>query len=113
MVPLAAHRRVWTWIGLCSFDENPSKWKNMLYFMLNMILSTSFVGAIFASGAFVMAFLPTDLEGSLHALFQVTAYTGLVYVVIVAFIVRHKITDIFSKLTEIYEQSKSLILMKC
>lgn len=81
--------------------------------MLNLILTTSFAGAILASGAFVVVFLSTDLDGSLQALFQVTVYIGLIYVVFVAFVVRQKITEIFNKLTEIYKQSKSKIQFMC
>lgn len=107
MIPLVAHQRVWTWLGLCSFDKNTSKWKEFAYFMFYFTLFLSFVGVILASVAFVMIFLSIDLEGSLHALFQVSAYTGLVYVTAVAFFVRHRITHIFEKLTVIYRKSKS------
>lgn len=106
MIPLVAHRRIWTWLGLCSFEENTSKLAKMIYISFNLSLFTTFVGAVLASAEFVRQSLSTDLEGSLHALFQLTAYTGVVYVTIITFVFRHKITEIFDQLTEIYRKCK-------
>lgn len=112
MVPLASHRRVWTWLGLCKFDENMSTFEQMIYIFFNISLFVSFVAVVVASTIFVMINLVTDQEGSLHALFQFTAYTGLVYVSIIAFVVRHKISNIFHTLTDLYTTSKNFI-KKC
>lgn len=104
MIPLVAHRRIWTCLGLCSFDENSTKLAKMAYILFNFSLFASFVGAVLASAEFVRQSFSTDLEGSLHALFQLTAYIGVVYVAIITVVVRHKVTHIFEQLTEIYRK---------
>lgn len=107
MVPLAIHKRVWTWLCVYPIDESTSKWKKLVYIIFTLVILAANLSIIPASVAFAMKFVSTDLEGSLHALFQITACTGIIFAMFSGFILRHKISTIFEQLTEIYNRSKN------
>lgn len=110
MVPLAVHRQVLTWCCVYPPDENTSKWEKLSFKAFAFVIFVSLLSTIAVSVAYIAKFMSTDLGGSLHALFQITAYTGLSYVALNGFILRDKITAIFSQLTQIYNESKNFYL---
>lgn len=61
-----------------------------------------------ASATFFAKFVSNDLHESLYALFQITAYSQVVCIYIIAFIMRHKIETIFEHLQNLYDASIKL-----
>lgn len=51
-----------------------------------------------------------DLEESLYALFQISAFSGLTYMCIVAFLLRNEITVFLGTLSQIYDARKKLYI---
>lgn len=106
MIPLASHRRLWSFLGLCSFGKERSKWIQTASLIFTISLFLGIVCVVLASVAFCIKYLSTDVEGSLHALFQITAFTAITYASVVAFVERPKIAAICDRLTQIYDNCK-------
>lgn len=67
------------------------------------IIILSYIPAII----FFVKFMSIDLEGALNALFQVSAFTGILYAMIVVYIRRQQINRIFRSLSKIYDASEN------
>lgn len=100
----AIHNR-FTLIGICS-----SKSKNPFIHFRNAALAVTCllinVASIFASLVFIEHNLKTDLENSLHAVLALSAATALCYMMIVTYILRHELTDIFAAFQDIHDKCK-------
>lgn len=110
MIPLAAHRQVWTWCCVYPIDENSSKWQKFIYIIFTLTIFLAIISVVPVSVAYIIRYMSDDPKGSLHALLQISAYTGISYVAINAFIVRLKIIAIFDGLSNIYEKSEENLL---
>lgn len=106
MEPIASNRRVLTWLCLCPFDPSTSTWKRAFFVISTIFLFASEVGAFISSIIFFVKNVSNDLEGSLYAVFQFVAFTGLIYMSIVAFILRKRINMFLGTLSTIYEESE-------
>lgn len=104
MKPLEIHKQIWIWFCVCSADENTSEIKKSIFRVFTLIIILSDLSVIPASVIFALNNLSTDLDGCLHALFQITAYTGISYSMISALILRKKIRSLFDNLTLIYKK---------
>lgn len=108
MKPLVTNHRVLTWLSLCSADENTSKREKRCYILFAAINYFIFIFFLACSIAYFFTFIQTDLEKSLGSLFQIAACSGIIYMLIVIFFLRHKISAIFIKLSDVYKASKNL-----
>lgn len=106
MIPLATHRKIWSWCCLCTTDIDPSLRKRIGAAIVTFGILAINLSVIPASAMFVVEFWPTDIEGCLYALFQLFGYIGTVYTIIVAIMFREEIAAIFATLTKIYDESK-------
>lgn len=106
MIPLATHQRVWSWLCVESVESGTQSQKNHKK-MFAMFAFMAHVAVIMSSAAFVMEYARTDLSGSLHALLHLTAFVGMAYVLVIAFMSRDKITAIFENSVEIYTKCKN------
>lgn len=104
--PLAMNQRVLTWTCICPIDVNTNKRKKLLFIIFTCAIYLSIICGLASSYAFLVAHLSTDLEEAFYALLQITVFAGLIYVQLIAFILRHKITAFLGTLSEIYESSK-------
>lgn len=107
MEPLSTNQRVLRWLCICPATKNTSesiKWARVLFswtiFTLNLF---AFVLPVL----FFVKFISTDLESCLYALFQIPTTGNIVYMTIIAFFLRHKITAVFENLSIIYAASKN------
>lgn len=105
MKPLLKISEVFQWF--CMFDTNNDiKSKRITYFIFT---STGFIATIIllaASMTFFSEYVRIDLEEALYALCQIAVHSGVLYVFIVAFILRRRIFTIFESLSKIYELSE-------
>lgn len=118
MVPLATHQKLWTWCCVCPADENTSEWKKWAFKIFTFILFMGNLSLIAGSILFVCKYVSTDLEGVLHALFQITAFTALCYVTIIEILFRQEISAIFETLKGIHQKCKCeivhfIVIKKC
>lgn len=106
MKPLATNQRVLTWLCVCPFDLNTNLCQKAFYIISTALLFASEVGAFVSSIIFFVENISNDLEGSLYAVFQFVAFTGLIYMSIMAFILRDRINMFLESLATIYQESK-------
>lgn len=105
MIALTTHQRVWSWLCVQPVEngarnrENYSRVFTFFVFMAHLAVITTSI-------AFVVQYAQIDSKGSLHALLHLTAFVGMAYVLVIAYITRNKITAIFEQLTEIHRRSK-------
>lgn len=107
MKPLELNQRALTWLFMCSPPKRTLWWKKLLYFtFFCFVFVTNFL-VLVAASTFALKSFSINLEEFLYAFFQISALAGIVYVMLAAFLLRHKISTIFEQLSDIYEASKS------
>lgn len=105
MKPLKTTRQVLTWFFV--YDGlNSSRAQKLLYMTIVFITFAIIACHLAASAAFILEFVSMDLESSLYAMYQITAWTPALYMIIVALATRAKITALFSGLEDLYCASK-------
>lgn len=102
--PLETNRRVLIWLCMFLPDETASKREKLTYIVFTVCGVCTILSMLAASVTFFVKFVSIDLEESLYALVKISAYLCLTYMMIVVFILRHKISDIFEKLSTIYDE---------
>lgn len=109
--PLEINRLILIWVCAIPADKNTSKSKRLLYALISLIIFVALLSVSLASGAFIVKFVSTDLEGSFYALAQLAAYSAMTYTIIVTFFIRDKIPSIFDNLAKVCESSKKLFYL--
>lgn len=104
--PLEMSRQLLTWVGVFASVENTGKLKKLIYFSLSLFIFLALLSVSVSSAVFYCTFMAVDLEGSLYALAQITAFSSATYVIIVTFFVRHELRSIFDSLYQICQTSK-------
>lgn len=105
MKPLVTNQKVLIWLYLCAVDDVSLR-TNLAHIALGATAFLLLILGNVASVLFVLKFVSVDLKLSLFALYQIFAISSILYLMIAAFILRHKIHDIFAMLQEIYCESK-------
>lgn len=107
MTPLKTNQRVMIWLCMCQSAEINSDTKTILLrYAFTLIVFTFMLVSLIVSLAYFVKFISINFEECLYALFQVAANFSMLNVMIVALSYRRRITDIFTKLSEIYVASK-------
>lgn len=106
MKPLEASYHVFTWLCVCPTDGSNElkKFKNYLFTIIAFLVVIS---ALFASLAFILSYLTTDLENSLCAGYQVSGLVSALYTLIMAYTQRNKIIKCFEDFQQFYDSCKS------
>lgn len=109
MRPLSTNQRMLKWLCVCPLEARDSQWMKPLCIIFSLITFAAVAGCVLSSIVFFSTNISTDLEESLYALFQISAFSGVAYMAIVAFIERNKITAFLETLTKIYNTRKRII----
>lgn len=105
MIPLTTHQRAWSLLCVHRVENSaPNHKKHNKIFLF--FVFTAHLAVIITSTVFAIRNARIDSKGSLHALLHLTAFMGMAYVLVIAFIIRDKITKLFEHLTEIHTTSK-------
>lgn len=107
MIPLASHQRMWTYFCVYPPEENTSGWKKLVFMIFTFTIFMGNFTPCLGSIAFAQKYVATDLEGGLHALFQLSAYFSMAYVIIIEILSKREIAALFFKLRDIYQKRKS------
>lgn len=107
MKPLVTNRRVLTWLCVHPADETTSKFEKISYFIFSLIVFSGILSSLIASIAFFYKYVKVDLEVALYAVSQIAAASSVLYAIIMTLFSRPGITDVFKRLTIIYNESKS------
>lgn len=97
---------VLTWFWVYNTEVETGKLMKILHAFGGLSVFAIITSHAITSLLFFVEYISIDLEESLYALFQFVAFLGLVYVIVVVFSLRNRITTILTNLTEIYAESK-------
>lgn len=106
MKPLGTSRKILTWFYLYPVEEGTER-KKLIHFILSAVVFIFKISFLASSTAFFMKYVSTDLEESLYALFQISAFSNSTYVIAIAYISHQKITALIDRLSAIYDASKN------
>lgn len=107
MKPLSKIREMLMWLCLCPFDETISKRQQSTCIIFSLIFFGANVCAAAVSLAYLIKYLNIDLEECLYVLIQVYAHFASTYSMIVIFLRRQQINDVFQQLSRIYDECKT------
>lgn len=107
MKVLVTNYRVFTWFRVCPSEEPISWCRNFVYSSLIPIIFIASVTITATSSAyFRTTILSHNMEESLFLFIYIVGFINSIYLIIVTFILRHKITRLFKSLSGIFEESK-------
>lgn len=107
MKPLQMSQLILTWLSLCPPDENIKKRQKIAYFLFTVTMFLiEFIGFL-SSIAFLLTYLRRDLNKALYSVFQIASSSSVMYTMSAVFFLRHKISKIFTNLSEIYKSSEN------
>lgn len=114
ITPLPTTRCILTWLAVYPSDKSDKKWKKFASIIICLVIFIANVCGLIASIAFFMKFISIDLEGSIYASYQITGILPLLLAMLISFVLRSNIIDIFEKLTKIYNDRKiNSLFFKC
>lgn len=105
MTPLALNQKWLVCLNLCSV-EHVSRMEKVQRFVCICSMILGNICAIAASVAFFLKFVSINLEEALYAFSLTIAFSGGLYIILIALFTRQKISSIFVNLSELYESSK-------
>lgn len=109
MKPLVTNRRMLTWLCLYPNEEtstNRKKIARIVFSVANFIFVLSFFAS---SVAYLVEFVSIDLRHSLYALLQIFGGATVLYILVIAFHLRHKFPALRENLSQIYQECKTLV----
>lgn len=106
MEPLVSVKELFTWLCIRPVDGTISEWKKTARVPIAIANLAVMVSHFTASLVFFIRFVTTDLPGSLFAFMCCCGDFSIVYILITAFILRHRVNEIFEKLSAIYSACK-------
>lgn len=105
MTRLRTFRLILKWVAIYQLDPDELKWKkiiSLVFFVASVILQ---IWSIQSSLLFFVTFLSIDLEISVDCLYGLVGALNTMNLLLSMFFLRHKVNDIFDKLTAIFAQS--------
>lgn len=109
MIHLQTNRLVLKWLCIQPMDEGESPWKRFYHAIFTFIQLTMNVGMFATSVVFAWENIYIDLQVVLYALFQMACSFAVIYMWIVAFLLRGKIAAFLGTLSEVYDARKHWI----
>ncbi|XP_055309198.1 uncharacterized protein LOC129573051, partial [Sitodiplosis mosellana] len=97
------NQQIFAW--LCIYPATSSLWVKRFNVSVTVVVLITELLAEIASALFIYEFVGSDFENCLYALFQVAALFSVIYMWLIAFILRETIYDIFTKFQQIYDSS--------
>lgn len=107
MKPLSTAQQMQTWLCLYPHDEASSIWEIRTHIAFAFTINAIQLFGISAGITFVLRFISINFEISLFGCMVCLNHSSVVYMNLVAFIMRNKIYVIFGDLLEIYKECKN------
>lgn len=110
MQPLATTQNLLKWIGLWPIDEmlNNSKRESAVRVIRVILLFAITLSYMVACAVFIVENISTDLEDCLFTFMIFIIYGGVIFTMIVGFLIRHQVPSIFEQFASIYQVRKFL-----
>lgn len=106
---LATSKQVLSWLSLYVADGDIDKRKAISYICVSFMTLISNASLVLCSALYISKYISNDLEEALYACGQLIAFLSSTYMLLIAFILRKKITAIINELAAIYETCKLLL----
>lgn len=111
MRPLSTTKQILIWLCMYPAHESSSRWRKTAYCAFGLAIFCINLFTLFAHLAFFIKFVSSDVYGSFFAFMAMDAVTGMCYTMMIAFIMRHQIQNIFERLAKIYKDCESFEFM--
>lgn len=106
MEPLSTTKQVLIWLSLHPVNDSTiPKWTRIGRCILPLSLIILIMCAITVSLSFIIKFYSTNVEATIFTIVVFVVYTGLFYIMIIAFFSRYRITKLLGQLAKIYDTS--------
>lgn len=105
MRPLPTNYQVLTWLCICPVDTD-NQWKKPLCSLISVIYVFTNISGLLSSGVFFLDHHCDDPKFAFSSAYQFTAFLGMTYRSIIAFLMRNDITAFLGKLAKIYDECK-------
>lgn len=110
MIPLETNRRVLTWLCVFPSEEGTSWHMKVAHIAFcSFVLGMNVVSCI-VSVAFLLKYISNDMEQCLFAFVQICGEVNMSYIIIITYLLRHKITATYNSLADIYRTCKNIKL---
>lgn len=106
MEPLSTTKRMLIWLCMYPAHESSSRWRKTVYCAFGLTIFGINLFTLLVHLAFFIKFVSSDVFGSVFAFMAMDAVTAMCYTMVIAFIMRHQIQNIFEQLTKIYTNCK-------
>lgn len=103
MIPLETNQQVLNWIGVIPVKGTANMRDKILSILTQFVLIVVPVSAIIGCAVFFMKNISIDMTMALFSFLTISGIIAIPYTFIVALVLRHKIIDLFTKLSDFYK----------
>lgn len=104
MQQLLTTKRVLILLCLCPADNSTNKWKKIGHILFALVIFVLILCFFVVNVSSTIKFLSINLQDSLFAFVSAVGIFALIYTMVAAFLLRHRMGDIFEKLSKIEEK---------
>lgn len=112
MKGLRLNQVVLQWLGICPIDDVKNLRKQWIRYIFGFLVCTFIVSMMVANFFYCIKYIDIDIEGVLYAMFSLLSSINVLYAIISLAINRVKVSLIFTRLQELYDQSKKCVQAK-
>lgn len=102
MTPLNTNRKVLIVLGMHSADASVTQQQQIRNICIASAIFIAHLWGLVSSAIYFIKFVSVDLESALFGILEVSGHVNMIYMMIIAFILRHRIAAIFTSLATIY-----------
>lgn len=106
MIPLETNQLLLMWLYAFPVDESASQRKKIAYLLVSIAVAAVNFSNLLAGTLFVVKYISVDIEMAIFALFHTIPAFNMFYQCVVIVLLRHRLTEIFKSLSNIYNESK-------
>lgn len=99
-------RQLLTWLLVCPAQEPMSRRQKAISILLILTIISVPICGLPIGLATILKYKSNELEKSLNTIFEAIALSSAVYIIVITFYQRKKITSMFDHLSEIYSSSE-------
>lgn len=112
MKGLRLNQVVLQWLGICQIDDVKNLRKQWIRYIFGFLVCTFIVSMMVANFFYCIKYIDIDIEGVLYAMFSLLSSINVFNAIISLAINRVKVSLIFTRLQELYDQSKECVQAK-
>lgn len=105
MKVLRLNQVVLQWLGICEIDDMQNLREKKIRYIFGFLLFTFVASMIVANLLYCVKYININIEGVLYALFSLLSSSNVLNSMVSLTINRRKISCIFKRLQELYDQS--------